>query len=161
MTDFFSTLHKTGILQCSLGISFDGDTISVSLLPKSQTKDKALQSLKPITISGSVSEVDNSFFEIVNTPLEKAQTLIHNTLLFEKNLKESESKTQAAKKKKESARKKSEDLKKLVKANDFNPMTDHEKANQLAKEVLSIDPQNKEALKVVADMKRYENPSLF
>lgn len=161
MTDFFATLKKTGIAQCALSITFHDDMINLSLLPKSNAKDKALQSIKPITINGTVTEVDSQFFEIVSTPLEKAQTLIHNTALFEKNLKESESKTQAAKKKKESARKKSDDLKKLMKASDFNPMTDHEKASQLATEVLAIDPENKEALKVVADMKQYANPSLF
>lgn len=69
MSQFFSSLQQTGIAQYGISILFDNDTVSVSLLPKSNAKDKALQSLKPITVRGTVQEVDERFFEILQKPL--------------------------------------------------------------------------------------------
>jgi len=161
MTNFFSTLQQTGIGQCALSISFDGETISLSLLPKTNATDKAFDTLKPITLKGTIEELDKHFFEIVQRPMEQAQGIIANTESFERNLKETQSKTAHAKQKKESVKKKSDELKALLKATDFNPMTDHEKATSLAETILTTQPDNKEALKVLADMKPYQQPALF
>ena len=70
MTDFFSTLRQTGIEQYGISVSFDGDSVSVSVLPKSSAKDKALQSIKPLTLRGNVTEVDEKFFQVLQKPLE-------------------------------------------------------------------------------------------
>ncbi len=161
MNNFFSVLKDTGIEQYGMSILFDGDTVSISVLPKSSANDKALKFIKPLTIRGVVSEVDEKFFEILQKPLEQTKTLFRNTKAFEEALKETEQKTQQAKKKTETASKKASDLKKLMKEKGFNPMTDHKKATDLADEVLKIDPKHKEALKVKNDMKAYESPKLF
>ncbi|MGB6153852.1 MAG: PRTRC system protein E [Pricia sp.] len=161
MSNFFSTLHRTGIEQYGISISFDGDAVSVSVLPKSSAKDKALQSLKPLTLHGTVTEVDNKFFEILQKPLERTNTFFRNTTAFEQALKETEQKTQQAKKKKESTSKKATELKQLLKEKDFNPMTDHKKASDIANEILKIDSDHKVAQKVIKDMKEYESPKLF
>ncbi|HDZ15398.1 hypothetical protein LCGC14_1708960 [marine sediment metagenome] len=161
MNNFFSTLHETGIEQYGISISFDGDAVSVSVLPKSSAKDKALQSLKPLTLRGTVQEVDDKFFEILQKPLERTNALFRNTVAFEQALKETELKTQQVKKKKESTGKKTTELKQLLKEKDFNPMQDYKKATDIANEILKIDPNHKEALKVVKDMKAYESPKLF
>lgn len=161
MTDFFSTLRQTGIEQFGISISFNEDMVSVSVLPKSSAEDKALQSLKPLTLRGNVTEVDEKFFQILQNPLEQTKTLLRNTVAFEKTLAETEQKTQQAKKKKESTAKKATELKQLLKEKDFNPMSDHKKATDLANEILKIDPNHKEAQKVIKDMKAYESPKLF
>ncbi|HEA19708.1 hypothetical protein LCGC14_1776930 [marine sediment metagenome] len=161
MNNFFSTLQQTGIEQCGMSILFDGATVSVSVLPKSSAQDKALHTLKPLTLRGTIEEVDEKFFQILQKPLEKAQALFRNTVAFEQALKETEQKTQQAKKKKESVYKKATELKKLLNKKDFNPMEDHKKATDLAKAILKIDPNHKEAQKVVKDMEVYESPNLF
>lgn len=161
MTDFFSTLRQTGIEQFGISISFNEDRVSVSVLPKSSAKDKALQSLKPLTLRGNVTEVDEKFFQILQKPLEQTKALFRNTVAFEKTLAETEQKTQQAKKKKESTSKKATELKQLLKEKDFNPMSDHKKATDLANEILKIDPSHQEAQKVIKDMKAYESPKLF
>ncbi|SNZ01438.1 PRTRC system protein E [Flagellimonas pacifica] len=161
MNQFFSTLKQTGIHQYAISVLFDNDTVSVSLLPKSNADDLALKSLKPFTLRGTVTEVDERFFEILRKPLERTKALFENTTAFEKTLKETEQKTQQAKKKKESTAKKASELKQLLKEKGFNPMTDHKKATDLANEILKIDPNHSEAQKTVKDMKAYESPKLF
>lgn len=161
MTDFFSTLRQTGIEQYGMSILFNGDTVSVSVLPKSSAKDKALQSLKPLTLRGNIAEVDEKFFQILQKPLEQTKALFRNTVAFEQSLMETEQKTQQAKKKKESASKKATELKQLLKEKGFNPLQDHKKATYIANEILKIDPNHKEAQKVIKDMKAYESPQLF
>ncbi len=101
MNSFFSTLKQMGIEQYGISIQFDGDKVSVSVLPKSSAKDKALQSLKPLNLRGNVQEVDEQFFQILQKPLERTKALFRNTAAFERSLKETEQKTQRAKKKKE------------------------------------------------------------
>jgi len=161
MSNFFSVLKDIGIEQYGMSILFDGDKVSISVLPKSSAKDKALQSLKPLTLRGNVTEVDEKFFQILQKPLEKTKALFRNTVAFELALKETEQRTQQAKKKKESVSKKATELKQLLKEKDFNPMEDHKKATDLAKAILKIDPNHKEAQKVVKDMEVYESPNLF
>jgi len=161
MSNFFSTLRQTGIEQYGISISFDGDVVSVSVLPKSSAKDKALQSLKPLTLRGTISEVDDHFFQILQKPLEQTNALFRNTVAFERTLAETEQKTQQAKKRKESTSKKATELKKLLKDKNFNPMQDHQKATDLANDILKLDANHKEALKVQKDMKVYDNPQLF
>lgn len=161
MNNFFSTLKQTGISQYGMSIQFEGDTVTVSVLPRSSAKDKALQSLKPITIRGHIGEVDENFFQILQKPLERTDALFRNTLAFERTLEETEQKTQQAKMKKESAIKIAASLKQLQKEKDFNPMVDHKRATDLADAVLKVDPHHKGALKVMNDMKAYESPNLF
>ncbi|GMN11169.1 hypothetical protein MTsPCn9_21260 [Croceitalea sp. MTPC9] len=161
MSNFFSTLKQMGIEQYGISILFDDETVSVSVLPKSNAKDKALQSLKPLTLRGNVTEVDEKFFQILQKPLEQTKALFRNTVAFEESLKETEQKTQRAKKKKESTAKKATELKQLLKEKGFNPMQDHKKATDLATAILKIDPEHKEAKKVIDDMKAYDNPQLF
>lgn len=161
MSNFFSTLKQMGVEQYGISILFDDETVSVSVLPKSNAKDKALLSLKPLTLCGNITEVDEKFFQILQKPLEQTNALFRNTVAFEKSLKETEQKTQQAKRKKESASKKATELKQLLKEKDFNPMTDHKKATDIANEILKIDPNHKEAQKVVKEMKAYESPNLF
>ncbi|MFC4094798.1 PRTRC system protein E [Euzebyella saccharophila] len=161
MSNFFSTLKQIGVEQYGISILFDDETVSVSVLPKSNAKDKALQSLKPLTLRGNVTEVDEKFFQILQKPLEQTKALFRNTVAFEKSLKETEQKTQQAKKKKESTAKKATELKQLLKEKGFNPMQDHKKATDLATAILKIDPEHKEAKKVIDDMKAYDNPQLF
>ncbi len=63
--------------------------------------------------------------------------------------------------KKESTTKKATELKQILKEKNFNPMQDHKKATDIANEILKVDPDHKDAQKVIKDMKAYESPQLF
>lgn len=161
MNQFFSSLEKTGIRQLGLSITYADGEVSVSLLPKSHVDDKGLKSLRPLSLQASVEEMDSKFFEAIQSPLERTKTMFDSVEAYEASLKASEGKTAKAKKQQESVGKKATALQNLIKEKDFNPMKDHEKAIKAAKEILAIDPDYKEAKKVLEQMSQYESPNLF
>lgn len=161
MSQFFSSLEKTGIRQLGLSITYTDGEVSVSVLPKSHADDKGLKSLRPLSLQASVEEMDSKFFEAVQSPLERTKTMFDSVEAYEASLKASEGRTAKAKKQKESIGKKSTALQNLIKEKDFNPMKDHEKAIKAAKEILALNPDHKEAKKVLEQMSQYESPNLF
>jgi PRTRC genetic system protein E len=161
MSHFFSSLEKTGIRQMGLSITFSDREVSVSVLPKSHADDKGLKSLRPLSLRASIEEMDSKFFEAVQRPLERTKTMFDSVEAYEASLKASEGRTAKAKKQKESVGKKTTVLQNLIKEKDFNPMKDHERVIKAAKEILVIDPENKEAKKVLERMSQYESPNLF
>jgi PRTRC genetic system protein E len=161
MNQFFSSLEKTGIRQLGLSITYTDGEVSVSVLPKSHADDKELKSLRPLSLRASVEEMDSKFFEAIQSPLERTKTMFDSVEAYEASLKVSEGRTAKAKKQKESVGKKATALQNLIKEKDFNPMKDHERAIKAAKEVLAIEPDHKEAKKVLEQMSQYESPNLF
>jgi PRTRC genetic system protein E len=161
MNQFFSSLEKTGIRQLGLSITFADGRVSVSILPRAQADDNGLKTLRPLSLSASVEEMDDKFFEAVQRPLEWTKTIFDGVEAYEASLKASEGKTTMAKKEKESIGKKYATLQNLIKEKDFNPMIGHEKAIKMAKEVLALDPDHKEAKKIMDQMAQYESPNLF
>lgn len=161
MNHFFESLKNTGIKQCALSITYDNEMVSVSILPKINAKDKSLKSIKPLDLFASVKEMDEKFFEVIKKPMEQTMTVFDSVKAFEESLKVSESKTESAKKQKESIVKKNTVLQKLLKEPSFNPLTDHKKAIELAKEILTLDTEHKDAKKVIDQMAQYESPKLF
>lgn len=161
MNHFFESLKNTGIKQFGLSITYDNEMVSVSILPKTNTKDKGLKSIKPLDLFASVKEMDAKFFEAIQKPMERTMTIFDSVKAYEESLKTSEGKTESAKKQKESIVKKNTALQKLLKEPSFNPLTDHKKAMDLAKEILALNAEHKEANKVIAQMAQYESPKLF
>jgi PRTRC genetic system protein E len=87
--NFFETLSATGINDLVIQVKQDGKgNITVFLTPKSIAEDKALQSLKPIFITGTPQEIDAEFFNIVSTPLTSIQKVLSNVEEFEAQTKE-------------------------------------------------------------------------
>ncbi len=161
MNHFFSSLEKTGIRRLGRSISSTDGEVSVSVLPKSHADDKGLKSLRPLSLRASVEEMDSKFFEAIQSPLERTKTMFDSVEAYEASLKVSEGRTAKTKKQKESVGKKATALQNLIKEKDFNPMKDHERAIKAAKEILALDPDNKEAKKVLEEMSQYESPNLF
>ena len=161
MCDFFSSLKKVGISQIGLSVTYDKNLVSVSVLPKSESNDKSLKKLKALTISLPVNEMDERFFQIINEPLERTKIGFNNVEAYEKSLQEKLSKTESGKKQKESVSKDIKALQEFVGKNNFNPLKDHKTAIEMAEKILGVNPNQKDAKKVIKDMTPYKEPSLF
>ncbi len=133
----------------------------MAVLTKGHAADKGLKSLRPLGLRASVEEMDSKFFEAIQSPLERTKTMFDSVEAYEASLKVSEGRTAKTKKQKESVGKKATALQNLIKEKDFNPMKDHERAIKAAKEILALDPDHKEAKKVLEQMSQYESPNLF
>lgn len=160
---FFSKLAKLPLSQMTLGISFsaDNDKITLSVLPKVKVKDKVVNSLKPLNITGTPEELDREFFNVLVKPMENTNELFTNITTFEESVERAKNKSDYAKKEKEKITTKVNKLTQLLKSSEFDAAKDYEKAIKLANEILKIEATNKEALKVIQDMKQHQTKTLF
>ena len=107
--NFFQKISTLGVESLEIKIVNKQNTLSVSILPKSNSK--TMETLKPIVITGAPEELDKEFFNIVSSPIEKTVSLISNIEEYEKSLEdvkavkaEKEEKKKAESKKKETAK---------------------------------------------------------
>lgn len=104
--NFFQQISTLGVESLEIKIVNKKNTLSVSILPKSNSK--TMETLKPIVITGAPEELDKEFFNIVSSPIEKTVSLISNIEEYEKSLEavkaEKEEKKKAESKKKETAK---------------------------------------------------------
>ena len=105
--NFFQQISTLGVESLEIKIVNKKNTLSVSILPKSNSK--TMETLKPIVITGAPEELDKEFFNIVSSPIEKTVSLISNIEEYEKSLEavkaEKEEKKKEEKKKAESKKK--------------------------------------------------------
>ena len=100
--NFFQQISTLGVESLEIKIVNKNNTLSISVLPKSNSK--TMETLKPIVISGAPEELDKEFFNIVSSPIEKTVFLISNIVEYEKSLeainakKEEKKKVEAKKK---------------------------------------------------------------
>ena len=106
--NFFQQISTLGVESLEIKIVNKKNTLSVSILPKSNSK--TIETLKPIVITGVPEELDKEFFNIVSLPIEKTVSLISNIEEYEKSLEavnaEKEEKEEKKEKKKVEAKKK-------------------------------------------------------
>lgn len=107
--NFFQQISTLGVESLEIKIVNKKNTLSVSILPKSNSK--TMETLKPIVITGAPEELDKEFFNIVSSPVEKTASLISNIEEYEKSLEavkavkaEKEEKKKAESKKKEATK---------------------------------------------------------
>ena len=82
--NFFQQISTLGVESLEIKIVNKKNTLSVSILPKSNSK--TMETLKPIVITGAPEELDKEFFNIVSSPIEKTVSLISNIEEYEKSL---------------------------------------------------------------------------
>jgi len=82
--NFFQQISTLGVESLEIKIVNKKNTLSVSILPKSNSK--TIETLKPIVITGVPEELDKEFFNIVSSPIEKTVSLISNIEEYEKSL---------------------------------------------------------------------------
>lgn len=85
-TNFFSqiaTLGATGTLRVNIQPQKEGNFIVSVLLSNETVKDKAVQLIPPLVLKGSAAELDNGFFEAIQSPIQQTSTLIANMGAYE------------------------------------------------------------------------------
>ena len=82
--NYFQQISTLGVESLEIKIVNKKNTLSVSILPKSNSK--TIETLKPIVITGVPEELDKEFFNIVSSPIEKTVSLISNIEEYEKSL---------------------------------------------------------------------------
>ena len=104
--NFFQQISTLGVESLEIKIVNKNNTLSISVLPKSNSK--TMETLKPIVITGVPEELDKEFFNIVSSPIEKTVSLISNIEEYEKSLEavkaEKEEKKKVEAKKKEATK---------------------------------------------------------
>lgn len=159
--NFFKQLQTLGITSLSLSITFNDGTVSVSILPKSDSKDKAVSKIKALTLTDTPENLDKGFFDTIQSPMEETARIFNNIRNFEEQTKQAEQQSAYQKAQKEKVQKLLTKLKDIQKAEDFNPLESNKKVIALANDILELNPKNKEAEKAIEAMKEYEKPTLF
>ena len=140
--NFFQQISTLGVESLEIKIVNKKNTLSVSILPKSNSK--TIETLKPIVITGVPEELDKEFFNIVSSPIEKTVSLISNIEEYEKSLEavkaEKEEKKKVEAKKKE-ATKTEKSIDKVVKKPKEKPAppSSYKKYEDAILEIVSVE----------------------
>jgi len=120
-------------------IAKNGVGLSVSVLPQSNCKDKAFNTLKPIILNGTAEELDAEFHKIIQRPLERVSGVLSNVASFEESTDKAASETKAAKEIQEKVKKDKEKAeKKVEKAKEYLESKDFDKAMFTINEALNL-----------------------
>lgn len=173
MSTFFQQMAATGIKRVSLELIYINDELSVIVRPKSDSKDKALESMRPIVLKGTPSEMDLHFFDNVLKPLEITSEFMTNLVEYEKSLEETKKNSEMNEKVKDDAKKqKKEKTEKLEKAfrqleaitgtEGYDAKKEKDKVLKALDNIFAIDPNNKKAQDFKTDfIKQTTEVSLF
>lgn len=114
--DFFKTIAdflQDG-QQLQMAIRKSGENIAVSILPDNRgVKDKAVENITPLVMSGSPEEFEEGFADALK-PLQEAQGLVSNIKEFEENTKKAKRESEMAKKLKDEAAKQKKEFNDLI-----------------------------------------------
>lgn len=88
--------------QLTMTLRKDGQQLTASIMPSvSGVKDKAVENIVPIVISGLPEEFDNGFVDAVRQGLPQASSLVSNIKEYEESVENARKATEMAKKAKE------------------------------------------------------------
>lgn len=114
--DFFKTIAdflQDG-QQLQMAIRKSGENIAVSILPDNRgVKDKAVENITPLVMSGSPEEFEEGFADALK-PLQEAQGLVSNIKEFEENTEKAKRESEMAKKLKDEAAKQKKEFNDLI-----------------------------------------------
>lgn len=113
-TDFFSNIASIEDFNISFSISNNNGTMTISVVPLEKSKDPTLRNLQPLSISGTATELDAEFFNVIKEPIQKTIGLISNANNYIDQKKVLEKQTQEAKDLKEKGQKIIKEIKSLL-----------------------------------------------
>jgi len=92
-TDFFKNLNALGVKQLSLTVRFDQNEeqqtiVTVAMLPLSNVNDVAIDQIPPLTLTSTIPEMDEQFFELIQKPMKLTASLINNIETYSAQLEE-------------------------------------------------------------------------
>ena len=100
--------------QLQMAIRKSGDSIAVSILPDNRgVKDKAVENITPLVMSGSPEEFEQGFADALK-PLQEAQGFMSNVKEFEENTEKAKRESEMAKKLKDEAAKQKKEFNDLI-----------------------------------------------
>ena len=82
--NFFKSLDEMlNGAELQLNIKKKGDQLTVMIMPKAEIKDKAIDNIKPLVITGTPVELDLDFLSAIKDKIEKATGIMTNIATFE------------------------------------------------------------------------------
>jgi len=155
-TNFFTELEKFKIDAYSLSIVFKNGICTISLLPRGNANDKAIN-LKPLILSAKTEEMDLNFFNTISKNLENTSTFFSNTESYEKKLKIQQEETAEKKELKTKIKKLEDKLSEIFENESFNPKEEESKILKLCKDILTLDSNNKNAKRNIEKINNLTN----
>lgn len=146
---FFDKLCGFGFQQLNFTLQrLDNDKITVVMNPKNFSGDPAYDELSPLTLTGTVEEMDAEFFKAITPVVEKRAGIMADAKKFIDELEAAEKKSKKEKAKKDEIKKLVEAAKKYHDVKDFDASNSSKKntAKKKWEAVLELDPENKDAL---------------
>jgi len=143
---FFSILCGFGFQQLSIAINKIGDDkLNVIVKPQNFSGDPAYDTLKPLSLNGTIEEIDAGFFEAIGRPLEVVNGLMANAQSYIEDAKEQEKKTKANKAVADKLTKDFESAKKFYEKDDFDINKSAKTALNKFLKITAVDPKHKGA----------------
>lgn len=169
---FFQSIHQMIAAGTDLSINIKkvDNKLTVAVMPKrANLKDEAQQLMVPLILSGQPEELDAGFLQAIITPVQKAQGILTNLEVFEKQAQQAVSQSKAAKateeKESKEVREKREKMEKLLKkAEEATVANRHSEAMMWLKQakVLATPDRQKEIdAQMAAIQKKVSEGSLF
>lgn len=169
---FFQSIHQMIAAGTDLSINIKkvDNKLTVAVMPKrANLKDEAQQLMVPLILSGQPEELDAGFLQAIITPVQKAQGILTNLEVFEKQAEQAASKSKAAKvteeKESKEVREKREKMEKLLKkAEEATTANRHSEAMmwlKQAKVLATPDKQKEIDVQMAAVQKKASEGSLF
>lgn len=169
---FFQSIHQMIAAGTDLCINIKkvDNKLTVAVMPKrANLKDEAQQLMVPLILSGQPEELDAGFLQAIITPVQKAQGILTNLEVFEKQAQQAASQSKAAKateeKESKEVREKREKMEKLLKkAEEATAANRHSEAMMWLKQakVLATPDRQKEIdAQMAAVQKKASEGSLF
>lgn len=169
---FFQSIHQMIAAGTDLSINIKrGDNkLTVAVMPKrANLKDEAQQLMVPLILSGQPEELDAGFLQAIITPIQKAQGILTNLEVFEKQAQQVASQSKAAKateeKESKEVREKREKMEKLLKkAEEATAANRHSEAMMWLKQARALatpDKQKEIDTQMATVQKKVSEGSLF
>lgn len=169
---FFQSIHQMIAAGTDLSINIKrvDNKLTVAVLPKrANLKDEAQQLMVPLILSGHPEELDAGFLQAIITPVQKAQGILTNLEIFEKQAQQAASQSKAAKateeKESKEVKEKREKMEKLLKkAEEATAANRHSEAMmwlKQAKVLATPDRQKDIDAQMAAIQKKVSEGSLF
>lgn len=169
---FFQSIYQMIAAGTDLSINIKriDNKLTVAVMPKrSNLKDEAQQLMVPLILSGQPEELDAGFLQAIITPIQKAQGILTNLEVFEKQAQQAASQSKAAKateeKESKEVKEKREKMEKLLKkAEEATAANRHSEAMMWLKQakVLATPDRQKEIdAQMAAVQKKVSEGSLF
>lgn len=169
---FFQSIHQMIAAGTDLSINIKkvDNKLTVAVMPKrANLKDEAQQLMVPLILSGQPEELDAGFLQAIITLVQKAQGILTNLEVFEKQAQQAASQSKAAKateeKESKEVREKREKMEKLLKkAEEATAANRHSEAMtwlKQAKVLATPDRQKEIDAQMAAIQKKVSEGSLF